>query len=127
MRFSWFAFLQLIRSALGRPQTYSVQRVPAGAVFGPLQMVYSIYEGADIERFRQVFRCLALLEDDYLGGLGSRGSGRIQFRQIGLLAKSAKHYEQPTQIGAYDSLSAMLAGADELIAAIREHIPIKEG
>ena len=38
---------------------------------------------------------MELLEDDYLGGSGSRGSGKIAFRQLKVIFKSRKHYETP--------------------------------
>jgi len=50
-----------------------VERVPAGAVFGPMELVYSIYDGKDIDWVSVLLDGMALLEDDYLGGLGSRG------------------------------------------------------
>jgi CRISPR-associated protein Csm3 len=56
--------------------------------FGPAEMVYSIYEGAgckaadDIERLAAVVEGLQLLEDDYLGGSGSRGSGKVSLHKI---------------------------------------------
>ena len=57
----------------------NIERVPAGAVFGPGELVYSIYCKEDINRFKYVLQCLQLVEDDYLGGSGSRGSGKVEF------------------------------------------------
>lgn len=65
-----------------------LERVPAGVSFGPAEMVYSIYEGAgckaadDIERLGAVIEGMQLLEDDYLGGSGSRGSGKVSLHKI---------------------------------------------
>lgn len=58
------------------------ERVPAGAEFGRAEMVYSIYFSEDIHRLNEVFNALGLIEDDYLGGGGSRGSGKVAFRNI---------------------------------------------
>ncbi len=59
-----------------------VERVPAGAEFGPAQLVFSVYEGDDRAWFRTLVEGLMMLEDDYLGGYGSRGSGRVEFRDL---------------------------------------------
>lgn len=73
-----------------------MERVPAGAVFGPAEMVYSLYDGddcdsrQDLARFKEVITGLQLLEDDYLGGLGSRGSGKVQLEQIKVYVRSTK-------------------------------------
>lgn len=65
-----------------------MERVPAGAVFSRGEMVYSLYEGAecsaqrDLARLKVILEGMQLLEDDYLGGLGSRGSGKVAFKNI---------------------------------------------
>ena len=65
-----------------------MERVPGGAVFGPAQLISSVYSGPDcdpaqdIKLLDAVFQGLKLLEDDYLGGLGSRGSGQVSMRSI---------------------------------------------
>lgn len=70
-----------------------MERVPAGSVFGPAELVYSIYDGdgcdaqQDIKNLKTVFEGLRLLEDDYLGGLGSRGSGKVIFKNIEVTVK----------------------------------------
>ncbi|MEN3009638.1 MAG: type III-A CRISPR-associated RAMP protein Csm3, partial [Candidatus Bipolaricaulaceae bacterium] len=53
-----------------------VERVPAGAVFGPGEFVYTIYEGdgladprRDVDLLGVLFQGLSLLEHDYLGGM----------------------------------------------------------
>jgi len=65
-----------------------MERVPAGAVFCQAEMVFSLYEGEgcsakeDLNRLNVLLEGMQLLEEDYLGGLGSRGSGKIKFRNI---------------------------------------------
>lgn len=58
-----------------------VERVPAGSEF-EFEMVYNIYELEDIKYLKGVFEALRLIEDDYLGGYGSRGYGKVSFRKI---------------------------------------------
>ncbi|HJS18849.1 MAG TPA: type III-A CRISPR-associated RAMP protein Csm3 [Anaerolineales bacterium] len=86
-----------------------LERVPAGAIFDKGEMVYSIYEGEftyevdqgkpeqgrldpllDLSHFEAVLMGLSLLEDDYLGGAGARGSGRIQLKNLRLGFKPGK-------------------------------------
>lgn len=55
-----------------------IERVPAGAEFD-LKMVLNIWEGdKEKDMLDLLFRGLSLLQDDYLGGHGSRGSGQIE-------------------------------------------------
>lgn len=63
-----------------------MERVPAGAIFD-FQMVYRIFdtgEGGDTDRanLKQLLATMHLLENDALGGSGSRGYGRIKFRNL---------------------------------------------
>ena len=59
-----------------------LERVPAGAEF-TLNIVLNIIEedGKDHEEelIRNLFKALELVQDDYLGGSGSRGSGQVAF------------------------------------------------
>lgn len=81
------------------------ERVPAGAIFGPVQIVHSLYtlHGSDHDNqlqdelayFDTVLKGMELLEDDYLGGSGSRGSGQIEFRNLTMTFKSRECYEKP--------------------------------
>lgn len=54
-----------------------MERVPAGSIFD-FKFDIDIYEGDNIEEFTSKIKLgLDLLNDDYLGGSGSRGSGGI--------------------------------------------------
>jgi CRISPR-associated protein Csm3 len=87
----WEATIDRVTSAAVPRQ---IERVPAGAVFDGFEMVYSIYHQADIARLITVFEAMQLLEDDYLGGLGSRGGGKIAFEKLSVGARSSKNYGQ---------------------------------
>ena len=77
-------------TSAANPRT--LERVPAGASFGdeenPAEIVYSLYTGdncdlaQDIVRLQSIVEGFALLEDDYLGGSGSRGSGKVKMKNI---------------------------------------------
>lgn len=92
-----------------------MERVPAGAIFGDAELVYSLYDGdgfdsaADLRRFETVVTGLQLLEDDYLGGLGSRGSGRVALSDIRITVKPQKDYK-PQSMDPYETLAALAEG-----------------
>ena len=59
-----------------------IERVPAGAVFG-LELVYDAQDGGQLrEDVENIRRALKLLEDDALGGHGSRGYGQVRFSEM---------------------------------------------
>lgn len=92
-----------------------IERVPAGAVFGPAQLVFSVYTGANetpaevAGLFMHVLDALSLLEDDYLGGMGSRGSGQVRLRNLNLTVKPITHgmYGDEEPLAAADALAAL--------------------
>ena len=81
------------------------ERVPAGVKFGPVQIIHSLYtqhgtnDDNSIENelayFDTVLKGMELLQDDYLGGSGSRGSGQIAFENLTMTFKSRECYEDP--------------------------------
>ena len=82
----WEAAIDRVTSAAVPRQ---MERVPAGAVFDGFEMVFSVYEEGDLERFINVFEAMQLLEDDYLGGQGSRGSGKILFKDLSVSCRTS--------------------------------------
>ncbi|NLK93148.1 MAG: type III-A CRISPR-associated RAMP protein Csm3 [Bacteroidales bacterium] len=72
------------------------ERVPQGAEFD-MQMVFNLLEVKDLQRFVYLISGLYLLEDDYLGGNGSRGYGRIQFKGLEIAVKTIAQYEGPNE------------------------------
>lgn len=119
----WEAAIDRVTSAATPRQ---LERVPAGAVFSPVEMIYTVYEAGDIDRFEQVVQGMALLEDDYLGGLGSRGSGKVAFKEIAIRAKSRDNYSEVQMIGdTYPSLKELQEALPSLLDELKSHIPIK--
>lgn len=72
-----------------------IERVPRGARFS-FQMVYNLWRpGAEQhlrEDIKEIMTGLKLLEDDYLGGHGSRGYGQIRFDGLRLAWRSPLYY-----------------------------------
>lgn len=69
----------------------TIERVPAGAIFNA-SMVVNVMEGEDENKLLKTLdRALKLLQDDYLGGNGSRGYGQVLIEQI---SKEEKNYNE---------------------------------
>lgn len=69
----------------------TLERVPAGAKFR-IRMVVDILCEPDKELVPRVVEGLRLLEDDALGGGGSRGSGRVKFSNMRLAWRGRDFY-----------------------------------
>ncbi len=78
---------RITSAAMPRP----VERVPAGARFS-YDIVFDIFEDADKDHLGLVFESMRLLENDYLGGYGSRGSGQIRFESVKITWRSKTDY-----------------------------------
>ena len=85
----WEATIDRVTSAATPRQT---ERVPAGAVFGPMELVFSVYLPEDINLLGHLITALQLVEDDYLGGQGSRGSGKVHFSGLNFTLREGKDY-----------------------------------
>ncbi len=83
----------------------TLERVPAGARFH-FRMVFDVLCEEDKPLVTRVVEALRLLEDDALGGGGSRGNGRISLNALSLTWRSKDYYAK----GAAES--GLLSGAD---------------
>jgi CRISPR-associated protein Csm3 len=67
-------------TAKANPRTF--ERVPAGAQF-KLNMILNIFDGEDEKGLMATLsQAIKLLEDDYLGGHGSRGYGQVKIELL---------------------------------------------
>lgn len=73
-----------------------VERVPAGARFKDVEIIYNVYEEEDKDILINVFVAMELLEHDYLGGMGSRGYGRVSFEKVNVFWNKREDYEKGT-------------------------------
>lgn len=86
-------------NAKANPRT--IERVPAGAKFD-FEMIYKKFDLEnkidDEKNFLYILLAMKLLELDYLGGGGSRGSGKIKFeniKKINMIDNSTEDIEIP--------------------------------
>ena len=111
-----------------------MERVPSGTHFCGLEMVFSIFEQRDLMRFSHVLEAMQLVQDDYLGGLGSRGSGKVLFENLSISVRARKHYgseetwpqmPQATEVKSQVSQILEQAHRDELLTWLKAKIPIE--
>jgi CRISPR-associated protein, Csm3 family len=55
-------------------------------------MAFHLFTREDPELLKVVFEGMRLLEDDYLGGYGSRGSGKVRFENIEVILRPKAYY-----------------------------------
>lgn len=70
------------------PRTF--ERVPAGAIF-ELSLVLNVFKN-DEDYLPQLFNCLRLVQDDYIGGSGSRGYGQVKFKITKVTERPSSFY-----------------------------------
>lgn len=73
-----------------------IERVPAGACFKDAELIYNIFQEEDKKFLKHVFEAIELLEHDYLGGMGSRGYGRVKFNDMEIFWNRKEDYEAGT-------------------------------
>lgn len=107
-----------------------MERVPAGSLFSNAELVYGVYSGdgcdpgKDIERLRTVIEGLQLLEDDYLGGLGSRGSGKVRLQNIKVKARAHGDVGEPRTLKEYGNLTALNQGVEEVLKDVKQALHV---
>jgi CRISPR-associated protein Csm3 len=75
------------------------ERVPKSAEFD-LNMTLNIFESESEETLlKLVFECMRLVQDDYLGGGGTRGNGQVKFEIKDISKKSADYYKSGDKNG----------------------------
>src|SRR6185503_7757442 len=93
----------------------TLERVPAGARF-KTRLVMDVLCDEDAPLFLRVLEGLRLLEDDSLGGGGSRGSGRVSFSKLRLVWRGRNYYASGAaekEIGAGATLAAVQTAVSE--------------
>jgi len=85
----WEAVIDRVTS---KAMPRQIERVPAGVKF-KFSLGYNVFEEEDKSVFKSVLQALELLEQDYLGGQGTRGYGQIEFTNLKLFWNSKQNYE----------------------------------
>lgn len=70
----------------------NIERIPKDSKFD-FEIIFSVYEGDD-DNISSILDAMRLLEDNYLGGSGSRGFGQIKFENIKLAKRTADYYKE---------------------------------
>lgn len=97
-----------------------LERVPAGSEF-KFELVYTVEDASQaVEDLKNIAIAVAILEDDALGGHGSRGYGKVRFQNFQFSYRNVEQYRQVTSSGT-DSLSPILLGnTSELLGRFDE-------
>jgi len=105
-----------------------VERVPAGSEFN-VKMSYKVFDEKDVDNIRVVVRSMKLVEDDYLGGYGSRGYGRVRFKNISATLKKREYYdgcldESKKVLGGkeFQSLEELMKSLNEIVQRIKNEL-----
>lgn len=107
-----------------------LERVPAGAKFH-FEMVYTV-ENAEqaAEDLKNLAIVLAILEDDALGGHGSRGYGKVRFENLQFYYRDVEQYRQATAgagdflepIATMENTAVLLQQFGTLTAAVNQRL-----
>lgn len=74
-----------------------LERVPAGTIFN-FELVYNEFDDNKTDiHIAEIKKAMRLLEDDYIGGSGSRGYGKIKFIKVEFEEKDIPNYTQNNQ------------------------------
>lgn len=129
-----FAYTQLkTEVAIDRVTSHAtprtIERVPAGAKFSPAEIVLNLFSKNDFEFLDTLLNGLQLVEDDYLGGFGSRGSGKVKFANFSVSARSHREYATelffPEKDKAFADLQSLRAELDKLSEWLKKSIPVE--
>ena len=88
-----------------RAMPRQIERVPAGISFN-MEMILNIYQSdAEKELLNDLLKALCLVQDDYLGGSGSRGSGQVKITVDTIKEKAREDYESGSPARIVENIS----------------------
>jgi len=101
----------------------TLERVPAGARFR-VRFIMDVLCDEDAPLFGQLVQGLRLLEDDALGGGGSRGSGRVRLANLKLIWRNREYYasggEQKELISGADVAALQKLVSESAMSFVKE-------
>ena len=71
----------------------NIERVPRGSEFN-FEIIFSTYSDDESKNLLKLLEAMNLLENNYLGGSGSRGSGQIKFKDIKIVKRDIEYYTE---------------------------------
>lgn len=74
----------------------NMERVPRGSKFN-FEIIFSVYEEDNSENILKLLESMILMEDNYLGGSGSRGFGQIRFDNLKISKRNIDYYTDDTE------------------------------
>lgn len=69
----------------------NIERIPRGSEFS-FEIIFSVYDGDNLENIVELLRVMKFLECNYLGGSGSRGFGQVKFKNISIIQRKLGYY-----------------------------------
>jgi len=90
-------------TSIAKPRFF--ERVPKGAEFKG-EIIFTVYIESDEKLLDTLFIGMQLLEDNYLGGSGTRGSGQVEFKDIKIIKREKEYYlgEKDEEIQEYGNI-----------------------
>ncbi len=83
-----------INRITSRANPRQFERVPPGSKF-KFEIVLTIYDGDSAKDYmKTILSGMKLLEDNYLGGSGTRGYGKIKFKNLKIVERDVNFYKE---------------------------------
>ncbi len=92
LKYTEWKFENVIDRITAQASPRQIERVPAGSKFD-FEIIYTIENKEQVEEdLGNIKKCTELLQDDYLGGQGSRGYGKVEFANTKVTVKKIEYY-----------------------------------
>ena len=92
LKYTEWKFENVIDRITAQATPRQIERVPAGSKFN-FEIIYTIEIKEQVEEdLGTIKKCMELLRDDYLGGHGSRGYGKVDFARLTVTVKKIDYY-----------------------------------
>jgi len=91
-------------------------------------MIFDVYRDDDQRLLHDLLTAMRLLEDSALGSSGSRGYGKVRFKNLRLVWRPLAYYSQyPPPAGAEEVWAEEVASTDKLQQKIGERVEQRAG
>ncbi len=107
-----------------------LERVPAGSAFD-FELVYTVENPTQVvEDLKNIAIALAILEDDAIGGHGSRGYGKVVFEKFELIYRDINYYKNfgtdrsvpQSSIQLADDITQLLENLGQIAAKVQKSL-----